>query len=105
MCATSAVFDYWRETHPYPPTIAQPYTVTYPIPGQQEKEVNDLKSEVGRLRKELLELRKLLLAAKKFDEETGQPDCEMDEKVDFVRKFADMVGVDMSDVFPNAAQA
>ena len=53
------------------------------------------------LEKEVRELRELLLKAKKFDEETGQPECEMDEKVAFIKNLADMLGVDMSEVFPN----
>lgn len=56
--------------------------------------------EIEALRKEVEELKKLLLAAKKFDEKTGQPDCEMDEKVKLIKSIAKMVGVDMKDVFP-----
>ncbi len=57
-------------------------------------------AEIEALRNEIKALKKLLLAAKKFDEQTGQPDCEMDEKVNLIRAIAKMVGVDMKDVFP-----
>jgi hypothetical protein len=45
------------------------------------------------------ELRKLLVAAKDFDVVTGQPDCEVDDKVALIKRLAELVGVDMSDVF------
>ena len=56
-------------------------------------------AEFFKLKAEVEELRRLLMAAKKFDEETKQPDCEMDEKVAFVKKLAEYVGVDMKEVF------
>lgn len=57
------------------------------------------REEFDRLRREMEELRRLLKAAKRFDEQTGQPHCELDEKVDMVKRVAKMVGVDMQDVF------
>ena len=57
------------------------------------------KEEFEALKKEVEELKQLLKAAKKFDEETGQPDCHMDDKVDFIKKLAEYVGVDLEDIF------
>ena len=62
-------------------------------------------SEVSRqefeaLKLELESLKKLLLAAKEYDAETGQPDCETDEKTELFRRLAQLVGVDLSQVFP-----
>lgn len=57
------------------------------------------KKDFDALREEVKELRELLLAAKRFDEETGQPDCEMDEKVALIRRVAELVGVDVDEVF------
>ena len=37
--------------------------------------------------------------AKEIDRVTGQPDCEMDEKVAIIKRFAEVVGVDLSEVF------
>jgi len=73
-----------------PPYIA-PVTITLP------PEVT--KEEFDALKKEMEALKKLLLAAKAYDEATGQPDCEMEEKVDLIKKIAKIVGVDMKDVF------
>ena len=69
-----------------------PSVTVYPEPSVPRHEFDALKKEVQ-------ELRELLLAAKKFDEETGQPNCEIDEKVEMIKKIAELVGVDMQDVF------
>ncbi|WZO97296.1 hypothetical protein EP7_004321 [Isosphaeraceae bacterium EP7] len=55
--------------------------------------------EFDALKREVEALKKLLGEAKRFDEVTGQPDCEMDSKVKFIRQIADAVGVDLKDVF------
>lgn len=54
--------------------------------------------EFEALRREVQELKELLKAAKKFDQATGQPDCEMDEKIAFIKQVAEFVGVDLQDV-------
>lgn len=41
----------------------------------------------------------MLKAAKAFDTATGQPDCEMDDKVKLIKEVAKMVGVDLGDIF------
>ncbi len=43
-------------------------------------------------------MKALLIKAKIYDEQTGQKDCEMEEKVAFIKKFAKYVGVDLSEV-------
>lgn len=105
MCAVSYVGDYWRdklpERHPWV-TPTYPYTPPGANPGGGGITLNPTgpsQAEFDALKKEVEELKKLLLAAKKFDEETGQPDCHMDEKVDLIKKIAKLVGVDMKDVF------
>ena len=45
----------------------------------------------------LLPLQALRLP-KEYDERTGQPDCEVDEKMDLLRKVAKLVGIDLDDV-------
>lgn len=64
---------------------------------QRKPEIS--KKDFDALKAEVEELRELLLAAKRFDEATGQPDCEMDEKVELIRQIADLVGVDVDEVF------
>ncbi len=68
MCSYSAVGDYGRKYLPNPPPWPQPgYVQPYP-PGAY------LTPEQWEAFKELLE------KARAFDEQTGQPDCEDDEK-------------------------
>ena len=85
MCVVSMIGDQWKGNFP---TI-------YP------KFPEVTKSEFHTLKKEVEELKKLLIAAKQFDEATGQKDCEMEDKIKFIKQVADSVGVDLSEVFGN----
>lgn len=91
MCMVSNVGDGWAEKFPDKwPNIKPPYI--YPAQSISQDEFNALKREVK-------ELKKLLEAAKKFDALTGQPDCEMDEKVKLIKAIAKLVGVDLGEIF------
>ena len=90
MCTVSMVAGGWRDQFP------QRWPAVLPAEPAIRRE------EFEALRREVQSLKTLLQAAKRFDTETGQPDCEQDEKVAFIRKIAEMVGVDMADVFPEA---
>jgi hypothetical protein len=91
MCTVSNIGDiYGRKWNDYQPPL-NPY-IGFPV-----SEVT--KAEFEALRKEVLALKELLKAAKKFDEATGQPDCEMEGKVAIIRKVAEAVGVNLDDVF------
>lgn len=88
MCTVSNIGDAW------PLTLPQRYPKSWPnLPDQIDP------AEFEKLKKEVQALKDLLKQAKIFDAETGQPDCHMDEKVQFIRKMADMLGVDFKDVF------
>lgn len=118
MCMVSMIgdeyYDKWRTTpwQPYPQT---PY-VPYPADDRtsKKKDIDELlksiekvvgaDNEVSRqefddLKKEVEELKKLLAAAKEYDKNTGQPDCEQGDKVEFIKRLADFLGVDLGDVF------
>lgn len=58
-------------------------------------------AEFDALRREVADLKELLLKAKAYDAATGQPDCEMAEKVALLKKVAEFVGVDLREVFGN----
>ena len=87
MCVVSAVGNMWtqanrdKERWIYPPA----------------PQIN--RSELEALKKDIEELRLLLLAAKRYDEETGQPNCEQEDKVALIKAVAKAVGVSMDDVF------
>ncbi len=98
MCVVSNIGDqYGRD---FPDRWPGVYPAPKP-PGEPVKiEINSItREEFDALKAEVEELRELLQAAKKFDAATGQPDCEMDAKVELIRKIAEAVGVDLGDVF------
>jgi hypothetical protein len=109
MCTYSMIIDYekkrWSEPtsplYPYTTPNAVPMPSYYPpyipgigpntnIPGVSHNEFN-------RLKVELEELKKLLIAAKIFDEKTGQPHCEAEDKVELLKRVAAALGVDIKD--------
>lgn len=99
MCAVSNVGDYFKDTMPirhpwYDPRRNEPIvpnqTIPFTSPSRQEFEA---------LKNEVQELKKLLEAAKAYDTATGQHECEMDEKIKFIKQVADFVGVDLEEVF------
>jgi hypothetical protein len=85
MCVVSMVGDHYA--HRWDQYIAPP---TFPW-GPTRPEFEALKAEVA-------EMKELLIAAKRIDTVTGQPDCEMADKVALLRKVAEMVGVSLDDV-------
>jgi hypothetical protein len=60
------------------------------------------RTEFDKLKAELEAVKKLLAAAKIYDEETNQPDCEDPDKVAIFKALAKLVGVDLNDIFPGA---
>lgn len=94
MCVVSMVGDHygdqWRPRYPTYP--AYPNTPTFPEPGSTQQEFDELKRQVE-------EMKELLKRAKRYDEEHGEPDCEIDEKMEFLRGVAALVGVDLDEVF------
>lgn len=53
------------------------------------------RQEFDALKAEVVELKALLKRAKKYDEDNGEPDCEIADKMDFLRKVAKLVGVEL----------
>lgn len=94
MCTVSFIADDWtkRNNEYFQPFIVGGGGITGPT-----------RAEFDALKKEIEEIKKLLLAAKKYDEATGQKDCEMEDKIALFRKLAEIVGVDIDAVFPAKA--
>lgn len=99
MCTVSMVGDHYRDIwkdRPWYPQPAVPMPSTAPIiigPEITRAEFDDLKRQVA-------EMKELLKRAKRYDEENGQADCEVDDKMELLRKIAKAVGVDLGDVIP-----
>jgi hypothetical protein len=97
MCVVSAIGDDWsRRTPGWPGVIPLP---TYVTMVEFETWKANHKIEFDKLKEEFEALKELLKAAKIYDDTTGQPNCEMDEKVALIKKVADLLGVDVSEVF------
>ena len=96
MCTVSQLGDMWGrdKTSPYiyppaQPLPSQPIVLPSPV----------TKEDFDKLKKEVENLKKLLLLGKAIDKATNQPDCEMAEKVDFLREVAELVGIDLDEIF------
>lgn len=93
MCVVSMIGDYYGERFP------QQYP--FVVPPNQINESAITRAEFEALRKDVLEMKDLLKRAKIYDEEHGEPDCEMEQKVELLKKVAELVGVDLEEIFGN----
>lgn len=59
------------------------------------------RTEFDALKKEVEEMKILLQRAKEYDEKNNEPNCEIDEKVAVLKKVAELVGVNLDDIFKN----
>lgn len=92
MCTVSMISDHYRET--VIPRVA-PWVQTSP----HIFNTNVTRAEFEELKKTVLEMKELLLKAKEYDERTGQAECDTAEKVEYLKKLAEFLGVDLSEVY------
>ena len=94
MCAVSVIGDHYIDKW----GLGKPNTSEPLIwPNFIERDT-PTKQEFEDLEKEVLDMKQLIKKAKKYDKESGQPDCEIEDKMDFFRKVAKLVGVDLDEV-------
>ena len=99
MCFVSYVGDYARDTFPQKfPHIVPQYPMTVPVVNSWPPVEMVPRYEFEALKKEVDALKELLKAAQIYDAKTNQPHCEHSEKVAFLKKMAEYVGVDLSEV-------
>lgn len=91
MCVVSNISDFYQKQFPEQWPLV-PSNPVYPIPEISRAEFDQLKREVE-------SLKLLLKQAQKFDEDTGQPECETETKIAFLKKIATALDIDISDVF------
>lgn len=96
MCVVSMVSDHYRDK--WSPLGGPPLTPVFPYVGGFDLVP---RAEFDKLKADVEEMKALLIRAKLYDEANGEPDCEMTDKVELLRKIAAMVGVSLDDVFPN----
>jgi hypothetical protein len=108
MCIVSNIGDSigsypWKDPNSEPwvwPTTDKTTSPIVNIPDAPDMPALDSDSEliglqVKAVKEWLLKIDKILIAARDFDEATGQPDCETDEKMAKLKELADAFGVDM----------
>jgi hypothetical protein len=107
MCAVSMAGDYWRDQLPQKPYYPGIQPFIHPsggaVSGLPPLMHQVTKAEFDALKRDVEELKKLLTAAKKYDEAVGEPDCEVEDKVELIKKVAKLVGVSMDDIFGKGA--
>lgn len=107
MCTVSMIGDHyndkwtrrWTELYPYETRLVQRPITPDDISHMLEKKIT--RKEFEELKKEVREMKELLIRAKIYDESNGEPNCEMEAKVALLKKVAELVGVDLKDIFPN----
>lgn len=87
MCTVSMIGDHYRDK----------WMPVYPAPSINIPAVS--REEFEALKREILDLKALLKKAKKYDEDNGEPKCEMDTKIAFLKAMAKELGVDLDDIF------
>lgn len=68
-----------------------------------QKFFNDFQTPPSRyefevLKKEVEEMKALLIRAKAYDEKNNEPNCEVEPKMETLRKMAALVGINLDDV-------
>lgn len=96
MCVVSMIGDHYKDK--WYPTPNDFTNVPYTIPQKINNDLFVTRQEFEQLKKEVKELIELLKRAKKYDHENKEPNCELEEKMDLLKKVAKMVGVNLEDI-------
>ena len=75
-----------------------------PFPRLRPNQPAISREEFDALKKEVADMKELLKRAKAYDERNGEPNCEIDEKMDLLRRVAKLVGVSLDDVLGAKSQ-
>jgi hypothetical protein len=94
MCTYSMIADHYKDK--WSPLSQYVYPQTTPLGTPWPAALPD--PEIAKIREELADMKKLLLKAIEYDKKNGSPHCEMKEKVDFLKKVAEFVGVDIKEI-------
>lgn len=98
MCAVSMVGDHYRDMWKYKDWSVDNEPSVWPGTSQTITVTPISRHEFDELKRQIEEMKSLLQRAKKYDEDNNEPDCEVDEKMDLLRKVAKLVGVSLDDV-------
>jgi len=119
MCTVSMVMDHYRDkineyvtTSPntvtpgfLAPGYISPTSISPLLTAASAWQVDQLRTAIEtnngllvQLKADMEEMKKLVKRALKYDADNNEPHCELDEKIDLIKKVAEMVGVDVSDL-------
>lgn len=95
MCVVSMIGDHYQYHLPkrYPWIDGQGLPFTNPATALSVVS----REEFDALKRDVEEMKEMLKRAKEYDDRNGEPDCEVDEKINLLRKVAKLVGIDLDD--------
>ncbi len=101
MCVVSNVGDHYGDPNrwPWKPTTPIGPGPSVPEPFRKDWLDHIKDAEIEDLKKRVKSLEDLLKKAKQYDTDNGEPDCEIDEKVELLKKLAKELGVELE--FPS----
>ncbi len=91
MCVYSAFGDFYSEE--WKKKLINPNTNTPIDPVYYVSYIT--RQEFDELKKQVEDMKKVLDIAAKYDKDTGQPECETEDKVALLKKLAKALGVDL----------
>lgn len=97
MCTVSMVLDHYNDKWKDDMVLT---TVSWPP--QPPLTALPTREEFEALKRDVEEMKALLKRAKQYDIDHNEPDCELAEKKNKVRKICELVGVDISDIFSDS---
>lgn len=92
MCVVSMVGDHYTDKW-------QPWNQKIDNSGLNNYFNNVSRKEFDDLKKEVIDMKELLIKAKEYDKINNEPNCEIEGKVELLKKIADLVGVDLKEIF------
>lgn len=91
MCVVSMIGDHYQDKWKPFDTPGWP-----PVPYKSWPEISPVsRQEFEALQREVKEMIALLKRAQEYDAKNNEPHCETDSKMDFLRKVAKSVGIDL----------
>lgn len=103
MCVVSMVGDHYNQKWSEPPyrDLIGRLTPTRKAIGSSSTYSWNLvtREEFDSLKKEVEEMKELLKRAVEYDERNNEPHCEIEEKVEVLKKVAELLGVDLDSIF------
>ena len=88
MCVVSMVGDHYSNK----------WEKEFPKLNEKDFRLDLLQAQLDLLKKEVEEMKELLSKAVQYDTEHNQPHCEIEDKLNTLKKIAELVGIDLDDV-------